>query len=111
LNSRVNKRVDYLLTVLLKIEEHMFFEHQRKNLRWKHNQKEAKEELRHENGLTIPSNHIQVSYAHIHILIEVYISQWCEYVEVVRKKRCFVPTYMYICNTDVFNTTGMSRKQ
>ena len=44
LNSRVNRRVDYLITVLLRMEEDRFFDRQRKNLEWKRNSREVKDE-------------------------------------------------------------------
>ena len=37
LNSQVHNRVDYLITVLLQIEEDMFFVHQSKHIHWKRN--------------------------------------------------------------------------
>ena len=58
LNSRVNKRVDYLLTVLLRIEEDMFFSRKLKDLHWKRNKREVKEKTRHESGLAIPKEDI-----------------------------------------------------
>ena len=62
LNCRVNKRVDYLLNVLLRIEEDMFFDRQRKNLKWKVNRREQNEHKRHNTGMKIPSCDVKVLY-------------------------------------------------
>lgn len=55
--------MDYLLNVLLQIEEDIFFDRQRKLLLWKRNSRERKEGNRHESGLKIPLNDITVSMA------------------------------------------------
>ena len=61
LNCKVNKRVDFLLTVLLRIEEDMFFDRQRKNMQWKRNRRQQKEESRHQLATRIPDTDILVS--------------------------------------------------
>ena len=50
LNYKVNKRVDFLLTVL-QIEEDMFFDWQWKNMQWKRNRRYQKG---HQLATTIP---------------------------------------------------------
>ena len=48
------------MSVLLRIEEDMFFDQQRKSLQWKRNVKEQKEGARHEAGMKIPAEDIMV---------------------------------------------------
>lgn len=48
------------MTVLLRIEEDMFFARQRKSLQWKRNHREQKEGSRHESGTKIPLQDIMV---------------------------------------------------
>ena len=67
LNCRVNKRVDYLITVLLRIEEDMFFDRQRKDLQWKRNRREEREESRHDSGKTFSAKDIKVESMYMHM--------------------------------------------
>ena len=93
LNSRVNRRVDYLITVLLRMEEDMFFDRQRKNLEWKRNSREVKEESRHDTGTHIPSSDIKV---HVHIIkVHVHMRQLMSWVS-------FVYTVYLICQSALY---------
>ena len=54
LNFQVNKRLDYYIIVLLCIEEDIFFNRQKKDLKWKWNRQEMKEPHRYDKGMKIP---------------------------------------------------------
>ena len=60
LGGQMNKRVDGMISVLLQIEEDMFFRRQRKQLKWHTNPKLSKEQERHQKDLCIPPQHIPV---------------------------------------------------
>ena len=60
LDNKANRRIDYLLTVLLKFEEDMFLIRQQKLLGMKTNYKVRKEGMRHQEGLRIPKEAVKV---------------------------------------------------
>ena len=69
LNGKVNKRIDFLLDVLLRVERDNFFKYMEKEILHPINYKVVQEEDRHCRGLKINADHVKV----IHILIIVHI--------------------------------------
>ena len=61
LNGKVNRRVDFLIDALLRIEKDCFFKVAQKERLGAVNKKEIKEEYRHERGLKIKPEDVTVS--------------------------------------------------
>ena len=60
MDGKVNKRVDCLVHLLLNYEVDLFFNKQTKDLMWKHNRKEARENQRHQHGIKINDEDFEV---------------------------------------------------
>ena len=61
MDGRANRRVDKLLTMLLKFEEDMFFTRQQQELMWVPNKVHIDENKRHLKALGFKSDDIKVS--------------------------------------------------
>ena len=62
LDGKVNRRVDYLLDTLIKMERDQFFGYMYKTQMLQTNPKEQSETQRHEKGLSIPITAVKVLY-------------------------------------------------
>ena len=95
LGGHMNKRVDHLLMVLLRIEEDMFFEYERKRLQWSTNPKLTKEHERHKKGLNISSSDVKVNSTYI-----IYMYVVCRHLHVAgwigRKVTMCIHVYLYM---------------
>ena len=60
LNGKVNRRIDYLLDVLLRVENDYYFKYMEKDILHPINYKIAREEDRHTRGLKISASHVKV---------------------------------------------------
>ena len=61
LNRRVNRRIDFLIDALLKIEKDCFFKHMGNRGLQCLNRREIKEANRHERGMAIKPDYVTVS--------------------------------------------------
>ena len=66
LAGKFNRRVDYLLQTLLKIEQDLFIARQQKLLGLKTNRKAAKEGKRHDHGIQLSTTTLIVSESFVH---------------------------------------------
>lgn len=62
MDGKVNRRVDCLVHLLLNYEVDLFFNKQTKDLMWKHNRKEARENQRHQHGIKINDEDFEVCH-------------------------------------------------
>ncbi len=60
LNGKVNRRVDVLLEVLLKIEHDQYFQYELKHRLQQQNKTVIKEHSRHKRGISIPHHEVEV---------------------------------------------------
>ncbi len=60
LDGKVNRRVDFLIDALLRIERDQFFRSMYKSYMYQTNQKELSEKNRHQKSLQIPVNAVEV---------------------------------------------------
>ena len=58
LDSKANKRIDYLLTVLLRVEEDMYFSRKYKDIMWKPNKLLTLEMERHYKAMKIEATQV-----------------------------------------------------
>ena len=61
LNGRVNRRINFLIDALLKIEKDCFFKHMGNRRLQCLNRREIKEANRHERGMAIKTDYVTVS--------------------------------------------------
>ena len=74
LDGKVNRRVDFLIDALLRLERDQFFRSMYKNHMFQVNLKEQSEEQRHVRGLQIPYSAVEVTTLFRRInKVEVYI--------------------------------------
>ena len=64
LNGKVNKRIDFLLDVLLRVERDNFFKYMEKEILHPINYKVVQEEDRHCRGLKINADHVKVIHSY-----------------------------------------------
>ena len=62
LDGKVNRRVDYLLDTLIRMERDQFFGYMYKTQMLQANPKDNSESQRHERGLNIPITAVKVSH-------------------------------------------------
>ena len=60
LDGKVNRRVDFLIDALLRIERDQFFRSMYKSYMYQTNQKDLSEKQRHQRSLQIPINAVEV---------------------------------------------------
>ena len=60
LNGKVNRRVDVLLEVLLKIEHDQYFQYEMKNRLQQQNKIVKRDHCRHKRGMSIPCSKVEV---------------------------------------------------
>ena len=68
LNGKVNRRIDFLIDALLKIEKDCFFKQMSNRRLQCLNRREIKEANRHERGVAIKADYVTVS-THMYVLV------------------------------------------
>ena len=80
LDGKVNRRVDYLLDTLIRMERDQFFGYMYKTQMLQTNPKDQSETQRHERGLSIPVSAVKVpgttQYNYLHTCM-LRIKLWC----------------------------------
>ena len=74
MDGRVNKRVDKLITLLLRLEEDLFFGRQQKELTWRPNRRLNEERERHGRAQQIKAADIEVSLVQDFLCM---VMRWC----------------------------------
>lgn len=90
----MNRRVDFLIDVLLKIEKDDFFNYMHKIHMNDINYKEIKEAKRHEKGMKIPSESIKVYY-YMYIMFEYLLHVFYYYVH----RNCTIHVQLFVMIT------------
>ena len=62
LNGKVNRRVDVLLEVLLKIEHDQYFQYEMKHRLQQQNKTVKRDHCRHKRGMSIPQHKVEVLF-------------------------------------------------
>ena len=92
LNGKVNRRVDVLLEVLLKIEHDQYFQYEMKHRLQQQNKIVKRDHCRHKRGMSIPCSKVEVIY-NVHELVRcVYVQhvgcqwKWMAHTKSVRNQ-------------------------